>query len=63
MLTRQGDFLLFEGNYVNGMTLVVDGGIWLDSPRHMSKEEVKQLSKTVEKRSRDAPVGVPKSKL
>ncbi|XP_071703544.1 peroxisomal 2,4-dienoyl-CoA reductase [(3E)-enoyl-CoA-producing]-like [Rutidosis leptorrhynchoides] len=51
------------GNYVNGMTMVVDGGIWLNSPRHMSKEEVKQLSKTVEKRSRDAPVGVPKSNL
>uniref|UniRef100_UPI001CB8FC0B peroxisomal 2,4-dienoyl-CoA reductase [(3E)-enoyl-CoA-producing]-like n=1 Tax=Erigeron canadensis TaxID=72917 RepID=UPI001CB8FC0B len=51
------------GKYVNGVTLVVDGGIWLSSPRHMSKDEVKQLSKTVEKRSRDAPVGVPKSNL
>ncbi|MFS8034706.1 putative 2,4-dienoyl-CoA reductase ((2E)-enoyl-CoA-producing) [Helianthus anomalus] len=45
------------GNYVN------DGGIWLSSPRHISKEAVKQVSKTVEKKSRDAPVGIPKSNL
>lgn len=53
----------FEGNFVNGTTLVVDGGIWLSKPRHMSKEAVKQVSKVAEKRSRDAPVGVPKSNL
>lgn len=51
------------GNFVNGMTLVVDGGIWLSKPRHMSKEAVKQVSKVAEKRSREAPVGVPKSNL
>ncbi|KAL8265887.1 hypothetical protein R6Q59_003231 [Mikania micrantha] len=51
------------GNYINGTTLVVDGGIWLSSPRHISKEAVKQVSKTVEKKSRDTPVGVPKSRL
>ncbi|KAM0002924.1 putative 2,4-dienoyl-CoA reductase ((2E)-enoyl-CoA-producing) [Helianthus debilis subsp. tardiflorus] len=51
------------GNYVNGTTLVVDGGIWLSSPRHISKEAIKQVSKTVEKKSRDAPVGIPKSNL
>ncbi|KAL7610955.1 hypothetical protein Lser_V15G13524 [Lactuca serriola] len=51
------------GNYVNGTTLVVDGGIWLSKPRDLPKEAVRQLSKVVEKRSRDAPVGVPKSKL
>ncbi|XP_024973575.1 peroxisomal 2,4-dienoyl-CoA reductase-like [Cynara cardunculus var. scolymus] len=51
------------GNFVNGTTLVVDGGIWLSKPRHMSKEDVKQVSKAVEKISRDAPVGVPKSNL
>lgn len=54
---------MFEGNYVNGTTLVVDGGIWLSKPRDLPKEAVRQLSKVVEKRSRDAPVGVPKSKL
>ncbi|GMG99278.1 hypothetical protein Nepgr_001118 [Nepenthes gracilis] len=51
------------GKYVNGTTLVVDGGLWLSKPRHLPKDAVKQLSRAVEKRSRDAPVGVPKSKL
>lgn len=51
------------GKYVNGTTMVVDGGLWLSKPRHLSKEAVKQLSRTVEKKSREAPVGVPKSKL
>ncbi|KAJ9564877.1 hypothetical protein OSB04_000843 [Centaurea solstitialis] len=51
------------GNYVNGTTLVVDGGLWLNKPRYMSKEAVKQVSKAAEKISRDAPVGVPKSNL
>ncbi|KAL1814151.1 hypothetical protein ACET3Z_024216 [Daucus carota] len=51
------------GKYVNGTTLVVDGGLWLSRPRPLPKEAVKQLSRTVEKRSRAAPVGVPTSKL
>ncbi|KAH7528082.1 peroxisomal 2,4-dienoyl-CoA reductase [(3E)-enoyl-CoA-producing] [Ziziphus jujuba] len=51
------------GKYVNGAILVVDGGLWLSRPRHMPKDAVRQLSRAVEKRSRDAPVGVPKSKL
>ncbi|KAH7839029.1 hypothetical protein Vadar_033988 [Vaccinium darrowii] len=51
------------GKYINGTTMVVDGGLWLSRPRHLSKEAVKQLSRAVEKRSRDAPVGIPKSKL
>ncbi|XWS10410.1 hypothetical protein CRYUN_Cryun39dG0074800 [Craigia yunnanensis] len=41
----------------------VDGGIWLSRPRHLPKEGVKQLSRAVEKRPRDKPVGVPTSKL
>ncbi|KAL4614474.1 hypothetical protein ACB092_07G056600 [Castanea dentata] len=49
------------GKYVNGTTLVVDGGQWLSSPRNLPKEAVKQLSRAVESRSR--AVGVPKSKL
>ena len=53
----------FEGKYINGTTLVVDGGLWLSRPRHLPKEAVKQLSRAVEKRSRGVPVGVPKSKL
>ncbi|KAI7731820.1 hypothetical protein M8C21_004967 [Ambrosia artemisiifolia] len=53
----------YAGNYVNGTTLVVDGGLWLSSPRYISKDAVKQVSKAVEKKSRDAPVGVPKSNL
>ncbi|XAR60332.1 2,4-dienoyl-CoA reductase (NADPH) [Bertholletia excelsa] len=51
------------GKYVNGTTLVVDGGQWLSRPRNLPKEAVKQLSRSVERRSREAAVGVPKSKL
>lgn len=51
------------GKYVNGTTLVVDGGMWLNQPRRMPKEAVKQLSRAVERRSRNAPAGIPKSKL
>ena len=43
--------------------MIVDGGLWLSRPRHLPKEAVKQLSRAVEKRSRDKPVGVPTSKL
>lgn len=51
------------GKFINGTVIVVDGGLWLSRPRHLPKEAVKQLSRSVEKRSRDAPVGVPSSKL
>ncbi|TKY68584.1 Peroxisomal 2,4-dienoyl-CoA reductase [Spatholobus suberectus] len=51
------------GKFINGDTLIVDGGLWLSRPRHLPKEAVKQVSRAVEKRSRNAPVGVPKSKL
>ncbi|KAI4323343.1 hypothetical protein L6164_022957 [Bauhinia variegata] len=51
------------GKYVNGTTMIVDGGLWLSRPRHLPKEEVKQLSRVVEKRSRNSPVGLPKSKM
>ncbi|KAM1765265.1 hypothetical protein TB1_004320 [Malus domestica] len=51
------------GKFINGTVIVVDGGLWLSRPRHLPKEAVKQLSRTVEKRSRNAPVGVPISKL
>jgi peroxisomal 2,4-dienoyl-CoA reductase len=51
------------GKYINGTTMVVDGGLWLSRPRHFPKEAVKQLSRAVEKRSRDSPIGIPKSKL
>ncbi|XP_043689236.1 peroxisomal 2,4-dienoyl-CoA reductase [(3E)-enoyl-CoA-producing]-like [Telopea speciosissima] len=51
------------GKYINGTTLVVDGGDWLNQPRQMPKEAVKELSRVVEKRSREAPVGVAKSKI
>ncbi|MBA0853118.1 hypothetical protein Goshw_013697, partial [Gossypium schwendimanii] len=40
----------------------VDGGHWLRNARRLPKEEVKQLSRVVEKRSRETPVGVPSSK-
>ncbi|KAF3961097.1 hypothetical protein ACB098_11G020600 [Castanea mollissima] len=51
------------GKFINGTILIVDGGLWLSRPRHLPKEEVKQLSRAVEKRSRDKPIGVPTSKL
>ncbi|XP_073100679.1 peroxisomal 2,4-dienoyl-CoA reductase [(3E)-enoyl-CoA-producing] [Elaeis guineensis] len=51
------------GKYVNGTTMVVDGGFWLSHPRHIPKEEVKELSRVVEKKSRTSRVGAPTSKL
>ncbi|KNA25348.1 hypothetical protein SOVF_007420 [Spinacia oleracea] len=51
------------GKYVNGSILPVDGGHWLSRPRHLPKDAVKQLSRAIEKKSRTAPVGLPKSKL
>ncbi|XP_052201890.1 peroxisomal 2,4-dienoyl-CoA reductase [(3E)-enoyl-CoA-producing]-like isoform X2 [Diospyros lotus] len=51
------------GKFINGTTLVVDGGIWLSSPRQLSKEAVSQLSRAVEQRSKQTPIGIPKSKL
>ncbi|PON74431.1 Short-chain dehydrogenase/reductase [Parasponia andersonii] len=50
------------GKYINGTSVVLDGGIWLSRPRHLPKEAVKQLSRAVEKRSRDAPL-LPRSKI
>lgn len=41
------------GKYVNGSILPVDGGLWLSRPRHLPKDEVKQLSRVVEKKARD----------
>lgn len=52
-----------EGKFINGDIMIVDGGLWLSRPRHLAKEAVKQVSRSVEKRSRNVPVGVPKSKL
>ncbi|KVI02362.1 peroxisomal 2,4-dienoyl-CoA reductase-like [Cynara cardunculus var. scolymus] len=49
------------GKYVNGTTLIVDGGLWLSRPRHLPKGEVKLLSRVVEKRARATPTGVPPS--
>ncbi|KAG5598132.1 hypothetical protein H5410_039364 [Solanum commersonii] len=51
------------GKYINGTIMPVDGGLWLSRPRHLPKDAVKELSRTVEKKSRNAPVGVPPSKL
>lgn len=44
-----------SGKYINGQTMVVDGGCWLSKPRHLPKEAVKQFSRVVEKRSRAKP--------
>ncbi|KAL9661833.1 hypothetical protein QQ045_026661 [Rhodiola kirilowii] len=49
------------GKFINGTTLVVDGGHWLNSHHRLPKDQVKGLSRTIEKRSRTTLVGVPKS--
>ncbi|KAH9603299.1 hypothetical protein KSS87_014915 [Heliosperma pusillum] len=51
------------GKYVNGAVLPVDGGLWLSRPRHLAKDAVRQMSRVVEKKTRNTPTGVPKSKL
>ncbi|CAL5196767.1 unnamed protein product [Lathyrus oleraceus] len=51
------------GKFINGNTMIVDGGLWLSRPRHIPKEAVRQVSRALEKKSRNEPVGVPKSKL
>ncbi|KAG6505200.1 hypothetical protein ZIOFF_037554 [Zingiber officinale] len=51
------------GKFVNGTTMVVDGGLMLSSPRLIPKEEVKKLTLVVEKKWRKSPVGIPSSKL
>jgi peroxisomal 2,4-dienoyl-CoA reductase len=40
------------GKFVNGATLIVDGGIWLSHPRIASKEAIRAISRVVEMRSR-----------
>jgi 2,4-dienoyl-CoA reductase [(3E)-enoyl-CoA-producing], peroxisomal len=61
--TQTFDIIMFAGKYVSGTTLVVDGGLWLSHPRHIPKEEVRELSKVVEKKVRASGVGVTSSKL
>ncbi|KAH0455166.1 hypothetical protein IEQ34_015198 [Dendrobium chrysotoxum] len=51
------------GKYINGTTIIVDGGHWLSRPRHIPKEEVKQISRIVEQRSRASPASLASSKL
>ncbi|KAH6764490.1 short-chain dehydrogenase-reductase B [Perilla frutescens var. hirtella] len=51
------------GKYINGSILPIDGGLWLSKPRYLPKDAVKQLSRTLEKKSREAATGVPTSKL
>lgn len=43
------------GKYISGATIILDGAGWLHHPRHIPKEAVRQLSRVVEKRSRQAP--------
>jgi peroxisomal 2,4-dienoyl-CoA reductase len=53
------------GKYINGATLVVDGGQWLWKPRWISKEQLRAIGRIVEKRSREpqSPSTAMKSKL
>lgn len=55
--------IVYTGKYINGATMPVDNGMWLSHPRHLSKDGVRQVSRTVEKRSRATPTGLPASKL
>ncbi|KAK8941614.1 Peroxisomal 2,4-dienoyl-CoA reductase [Platanthera guangdongensis] len=43
------------GKYINGATVVVDGGYWLSKPRKISKEQVKHFSRFIEEKSRSSP--------
>jgi peroxisomal 2,4-dienoyl-CoA reductase len=52
-----------QQNMSNGATIVVDGCIWLSRPRHIPKEEVKALSKVIERKVRTSGVGLPSSNL
>ncbi|GJP53192.1 hypothetical protein CLOM_g12381 [Closterium sp. NIES-68] len=45
------------GKYVNGATLVVDGGGWLYRPRVFDREVIQEVSRAVERRSRKAAPG------
>ncbi|CAI5508608.1 unnamed protein product [Closterium sp. Naga37s-1] len=45
------------GKYVNGATLVVDGGGWLYQPRVFDKEVIREVSRAVERRSRQVVSG------
>jgi peroxisomal 2,4-dienoyl-CoA reductase len=53
------------GKHINGATLVVDGGQWLLKPRWISKEQLREFGRIVEKRSREprSPSTPMKSKL
>lgn len=42
--------------HINGVTLPVDGGSWLNKPRMIPKETVRSISRAVEKRSRSTNV-------
>lgn len=46
-----------SGGYVTGDTLVVDGGQWLYKPPMIPREMVAELSRSVEKKSRDMRPG------
>ena len=56
-------FVSCVGKLLNGASMVVDGGLWMSRPRSIPKETVRQLSRAVEKRSREAPVEAPRSEL
>ncbi|KAF3437435.1 hypothetical protein FNV43_RR20188 [Rhamnella rubrinervis] len=49
-------------NFVQVNSLM-DSGLWMSRPHPVPKDTVRQLSRAVEKMSRETPVGVPRSKL
>jgi peroxisomal 2,4-dienoyl-CoA reductase len=53
------------GKFINGATLVVDGGHWFSKQRWISKEQIREFGQIVEKRSREPqpPSTAMKSKL
>ncbi|XP_020586346.1 peroxisomal 2,4-dienoyl-CoA reductase-like [Phalaenopsis equestris] len=51
------------GKYINGATIVVDRGMWLSRPRRISKDEVKRISRNLEKKSKEFPTPKANSKL
>eukprot|EP00160_Parvularia_atlantis_P021534 Unigene9374_Nuclearia_a/m.28616 Unigene9374_Nuclearia_a/g.28616 ORF Unigene9374_Nuclearia_a/g.28616 Unigene9374_Nuclearia_a/m.28616 type:complete len:119 (+) Unigene9374_Nuclearia_a:606-962(+) len=49
------------GDYINGHTMVVDGGAWLNSVAPSDRDTIREFSRGVEKKSR--AMGIPSAKL
>lgn len=46
------------GTYVNGETIVIDGGAWIYKPALAPREAIRSFSRATEKKQKKAPVGI-----